>query len=204
MPNLISLVGQRFSRLLVVARAPNGPSGQTAWRCICDCGALVDVVAMALKARRSATQSCGCLKRELDRGMAQRMTTHGHAARGRRYRSPEYNAWAAAIQRCTNPKNGRYRDYGGRGITVYRGWRDSFAAFLFDVGPRPSPKHSLDRRDNDRGYEPGNVRWATRVEQDANKRRRRPLRKERVAAILDKYASEAPDLIARLRKELGL
>jgi hypothetical protein len=74
-------------------------------------------------------------------------------------RSPEYRAWQGMIDRCVNPNNQRYHRYGGRGISVCQKWTDSFAAFYADVGPRPSPKHSLDREKNDGGYEPGNVRW---------------------------------------------
>jgi len=84
--------------------------------------------------------------------------------------------------RCENPACAAYARYGGRGITVCARWRDSFEAFLADVGPRPSPRHSIDRKDNDKGYEPGNCRWATPSEQNANQRPRRPgcKRKRRV------------------------
>jgi hypothetical protein len=75
------------------------------------------------------------------------------------------------IQRCTNPKNPAYHWYGGRGITVCERWLSS-ANFLADMGKRPSPKHSLDRKDNGKGYEPGNCRWATVPEQLANRRPR--------------------------------
>ncbi len=83
---------------------------------------------------------------------------------------PEYNTWEGIKQRCHNPNEKRYAEYGGRGITVCVRWRESFEAFLADVGSRPSPEHSLDRLDNDRGYEPGNVRWATRSQQQRNRR----------------------------------
>ena len=82
--------------------------------------------------------------------------------------SREYTSWCQIIQRCTNPKTRAYERYGGAGITVCQEWRDSFRAFLEHIGPRPSPEHSVDRIDNDRGYEPGNVRWATRLEQARN------------------------------------
>jgi hypothetical protein len=74
-------------------------------------------------------------------------------------------------QRCYNPNNRNFPNYGGRGITVCAAWRDDFAAFLHDMGPRPSPDHSLDRfPDNDGNYEPGNVRWATPDQQRGNMR----------------------------------
>jgi hypothetical protein len=79
------------------------------------------------------------------------------------------------IARCENHRHRYYANYGGRGITVCDPWRGSFAAFLADVGPKPSAKHTLDRVDNERGYEPGNCRWATRVEQAQNKRTSRVL-----------------------------
>ncbi len=85
-------------------------------------------------------------------------------------RTPEYMAWQNMIQRCTNRNLRQYRDYGGRGIGVCPAWtgRGGFRKFLKSVGNRPTAAHSLDRRDNARGYEPGNVRWASRVEQNRN------------------------------------
>jgi len=83
---------------------------------------------------------------------------------------PEYAIWQGMVQRCTNPRRRCYGSYGGRGITVCDRWRDSFESFLADIGPRPSMAHSLDRIDNAKGYEPGNVRWATRSEQMRNMR----------------------------------
>lgn len=85
--------------------------------------------------------------------------------------SPERVAWSNMIQRCTNQHSKSWPNYGGCGIAVYDRWRNSFDDFLADVGPRPSPSHSLDHRDNDGHYEPGNVRWATPQEQAQNTRR---------------------------------
>lgn len=93
---------------------------------------------------------------------------HGHARRGTR--SKEYRAWSCMITRCTNPNRADWFRYGGRGISVAPAWRASFEAFLADVGPAPSPAHSIDRIDNSGNYEPGNVRWATRVQQNSNRR----------------------------------
>lgn len=88
-------------------------------------------------------------------------------------RRPEYHLWEAIVQRCENPHDKRYADYGGRGIRLYPAWRLSFKAFFDDVGSRPSREHQLDRIDNDRGYEPGNVRWTTRRVQQRNTRSNR-------------------------------
>lgn len=84
--------------------------------------------------------------------------------------TPTHRAWVSMLQRCMNPRNKNYPNYGGRGITVCAQWKD-FRAFLGDMGERPSPELSLDRIDNDGNYEPGNCRWATRSEQQRNKRR---------------------------------
>jgi hypothetical protein len=85
---------------------------------------------------------------------------------------PEYGAWASMRRRCANPSDNAYRYYGGRGITVCERWQ-KFENFYADMGPRPSPMHSIDRIDNDGNYEPGNCRWATRVQQIQNRRKSR-------------------------------
>jgi hypothetical protein len=84
-------------------------------------------------------------------------------------RSPEYQVWANLIQRCNNPKNPMYPKYGGRGITVCARWLNSFDNFFSDMGHRPGPEYSLDRKDNDLGYYKGNCRWATAQEQSVNR-----------------------------------
>ena len=85
--------------------------------------------------------------------------------------SPERMAWYQMRYRCLNPKNSKYKDYGGRGIAVFFGWINDFECFLIDVGPRPASKYSLERIDNDAGYFPWNVKWGTRKEQANNTRR---------------------------------
>lgn len=108
------------------------------------------------------------------------------------------------ISRCYNEKHHHYANYGGRGITVCQRWRDSFAAFLADVGPRPSPQHSLDRYpDNNGNYEPGNVRWATRSEQQRNRRVNHLLtfqgKTQCVIAWAEELGINPVTIIARLR-----
>jgi len=93
---------------------------------------------------------------------------------GRR-KTVEYTALHAAKQRCFNQKNPKHKDYGARGVTVCARWlgRGGFANFLADVGPRPGPTYSLDRKEVNGNYEPGNVRWATPGQQSDNKRNNR-------------------------------
>lgn len=86
-----------------------------------------------------------------------------------------YKTWLNMKDRCRNPKNPYYHNYGGRGITVCAEWDESFVAFLRDVGERPSPAHTLDRKDNNGNYEPHNVRWVTKKQQAHNMRKNRLL-----------------------------
>ena len=93
----------------------------------------------------------------------------------RRRDMQEYNAWRGMKGRCLNPNNDKWKHYGGRGITVCPAWVKSFDAFYAHIGPKPSPKHTLDRINNDGNYEPGNCRWAARAEQRPNNRNVRRL-----------------------------
>ena len=159
-------IGTRFGRLVVIADAPKINS-ELRWRLLCDCGGIVEALSSNL--RRGNTRSCGCLARE---GVAARNRKHGGAALADNRKSPEYIAWQAIVQRCTNPNHKAWRNYGGRGIAICAEWRHDFAAFFAHVGPRPSSAHSIDRMDNERGYEPGNVRWVTLDVQAKNRRAR--------------------------------
>lgn len=161
-------VGQRFGRWMVLADAPRWKH-QARFLCRCDCGTERDVFAFVLLDGTST--SCGCFMREKNgKLIGERSLRHGETVG--RAPSVEYKTLQWMIDRCENPKNKSFPDYGGRGIAIAPEWRASFPAFLAHVGRRPGPEFSIDRIDNERGYEPGNVRWATRSVQRHNQRRR--------------------------------
>lgn len=150
--------GERYGRLTTVSVDPaTMAAGRRQWICRCDCGQTASVLPHALVSGN--TSSCGCLRIERLRAA---VVTHGLS-----HKIPEYGQWRRMIQRCTDPNVPEYARYGGRGITVCTEWLD-FGQFLSDMGRRPDQKATLERLDNDRGYEPGNVRWATRKEQARN------------------------------------
>ncbi len=150
--------GQRFGRLVAIGPAAPDVQRRARWSFRGDCGAFTTADAYSVKC--GTTKSCGCAVRDL---VSTSRRTHGMR------RSPEYRVWMGMKTRCGNPKSPSFPRYGGRGITVCERWR-SFEAFLADMGRRPSLDHTLDRLDNSKNYEPGNCRWATRLEQGANKR----------------------------------
>jgi len=159
---LADLRGQRFARLTVVRNVPHKPGHHTYWLCRCDCGG--KTITEASNLRRGLTRSCGCLQRELQ---AAARTTHGLSTR------PEYFIWQSAKARCYNVNSHAYWTYGGRGITMCDRWRTSFEHFYADMGPRPSRRHSVERRDNAQGYSPENCYWATAIQQYNNRRSNR-------------------------------
>jgi hypothetical protein len=161
---LIDLTGKRFHQLTVIGKGRRTP-GSTYWNCRCDCGQVRQVASAKLRSGRA--YSCGCTKKT---NIAKALTTHGQSGghtKGRR--TAEYRIWGLMVNRCHNPKNPAYPDYGGRGIMVCERWR-TFENFFADMGPRPSKRHTIDRTNNSKGYEPGNVRWATMKEQANNTR----------------------------------
>jgi hypothetical protein len=116
----------------------------------------------------------------------------------------EYKIWASMKQRCLNPNQKGYLNYGGRGVRVCTRWCDSFEAFLADLGRRPSPRHQLDRIDNDGDYEPGNVRWALRAVQNRNRRGNRWIEFNGERRVLKDWADLLGMRPGMLRKRLEL
>lgn len=166
----IDLSGRRFGRLLVQSRAPNrGNSRDAEWVCLCDCG--TEAISQSFNLRCGHTRSCGCLLSEKATALGQAKARHAQSASGgRRKPSRLYNTWVAMNQRCHNSNDPSFADYGGRGISVCKAWRDSFETFALEMAPRPEGM-SIDRIDNRFGYFYSNCRWATASQQARNKRK---------------------------------
>jgi len=160
--------GTRFRRLVTTGRSElrsggvKNPRNRLYCEVECDCGEVLFTRANNL--RTGASRSCGCLQKEATRKMGKQRRTHGRCG------SAEYISWKHLKDRCLNSKNKGYSDYGGRGIKVCDSWKDSFENFYADMGPKPGPKYSIDRIDNEGNYEPGNCRWGTQQEQSSNRR----------------------------------
>jgi hypothetical protein len=157
------LSGQRFGRLTAESRAENmgeGRSAKARWNCRCECGNVTVVFAHALKSGN--TTSCGCLKQETCVTNGKLKRRHGMT------KSRTWVSWDSMLQRCENRKHKSYKNYGGRGITICDRWH-TFENFHADMGDAPEGL-SIERNDVNGNYEPSNCRWATMLEQGANKR----------------------------------
>jgi len=156
MKRVLGLEGNRYGMWTVLSKTDT-PTRPSKWLCVCDCGTTKEVNTSSL--RTGGSTSCGCARVS---AMVLRNTLHGKT------NTREFNSWASMVARCVDPAHQAYRHYGGRGITVCAEWQ-SFSAFFKDMGLRPEGT-SLDRIDNNGNYCAINCRWATKDEQDSNKR----------------------------------
>ena len=191
MGKVIDLTGQVFGRLTVVSFAGIGSNRSARWECICLCGAVVVINSATL--RNGRTQSCGCYHKQL---LRERNTSHGLC------KTAEYSSWLNMRKRCNKANDPQYADYGGRGITVCEEW-ESFENFYRDMGPKPTPKHSIDRIDNDGPYCKENCRWATQKQQNTNQRSNKRLNFNGESLTISEWADRlgisASTLHSRLR-----
>lgn len=195
MPRIINRVGSRFGRLVVESLSRKNAKGQSFWNCRCDCGNTKEVFGGNLNSGN--IKSCGCLRSEGNN------SKHGHSKNGKQSR--EYICWVSMKGRCLNPSNNRFHQYGGRGITVCQRWVDSFENFLSDMGPKPSPRHSINRIDNSKGYSPENTVWSTEAEQQRNKRNSSTLSMNGITKCIAQWAEDlmVPSSVLYARKRLG-
>lgn len=169
------LTGKRIDRLVVLCCVDQV---DLEWSCRCDCGSIVVRVYKTLISKRK-NKSCGCRKKEL----CQISSTKHHMAS-----SSMYPVWNMMKQRCSNPNNPDFHNYGGRGIAVCERWQ-SFENFYADMGPCPGPGFSLDRFPDQNGnYEPGNCRWADTRQQQQNKRSNRNIEHNGQTRCLTEWA----------------
>lgn len=159
-------VSETFGRLKTIRPRTSVATGKSGKRrmfqqCLCSCGKVVVVSVERLRAGK--TRSCGCFRTETT---AKRSTTHG------RCNSVEYIAWLTMKSRCTNPNNQDYSDYGGRGIGYCDRWK-KFENFFADMGKKPSPEHSIERKNTDGNYAPDNCVWTDKQDQANNRRSNR-------------------------------
>lgn len=166
--NIRNLKGLRFGRLVVVEQTEFRNRGSVLWKCRCDCGN--ELIAPSSKLAYGRKQSCGCLRIETSKRTAK--TGNNRRTHGMKH-TKLYQVWNMIKYRCHSPKYPQWKDYGGRGIAICEEWSNSFQAFYDYVSQLPhfgEEGYSIDRINNDGNYEPGNVRWATRTEQNRNRR----------------------------------
>lgn len=164
------ITGQKFGKLTAI-RLFELRDQRSYWLFKCDCGG--EIITRVTRVKSGSAKSCGCYRKGSDK--PKRIIKHrdGAVRSVNGSKTPEYNTWRLMIKRCHNQHDKAFFRYGMRGIEVCERWRYSFPNFLADMGKKPSPEHSIDRIENDKGYFPENCRWATKVEQARNTKRNR-------------------------------
>lgn len=164
--NCINLTGMSFGKLTVIKISSSHNPKSLLWDCQCGCGKTIKVQGNSL--RTGHTKSCGCFHKETAANQAYKMgksnTTHGMS------RTQEYETWHHMKQRCYDKNQRSYKEYGGRGIRVCSRWKTSFENFFADMGPKPSPSHTIERKNTNKHYSPKNCIWASWKEQQRNRR----------------------------------
>jgi hypothetical protein len=191
-------VGFRKSMLTITATEIRG--GYRWVEVSCDCGTVGHWTRWT-NVRNGSSSSCGCVRRKRAEGLN---LTHGQSSKtASAMRKSEYDIWHGIKLRCYTPTAGSFQNYGARGITVCDRWRNSFEAFIADMGPRPSRRHSIDRIDNSAGYSPDNCRWATRVEQRNNTRTNRFVTRNGRTRTLSQWAAEHSKTVNLILDRMG-
>lgn len=182
MAKLINLSGKQFGKLTVIEYAGKrqrpGGSFSYDWRCRCECGN--EFIADGNCIRRGSATSCGCDNSE-------KLCDHGMS----KPEHPQHWAWivwSGMRRRCYTVSDSAYNRYGGRGIKICDAWLESVRQFYADMGDRPTPKHTIERIDNNGNYEPGNCVWATRAEQTENQRSTKLLTFQGESLSISKWA----------------
>lgn len=196
---VIDMTGYETGRIKVVERAGKNKSGNILWRYECSCGGGGIATADAIRRMKS----CGCFRRERGKEFFHNYnTTHGES------RTRIYIAWLHMINRTSNKKNKDYKNYGGRGITVCEEWKDYLTFKKWALENGYSDTLTLDRIDNDKGYYPGNCRWADEETQNNNKQQSRKLEYRGKIKSVEQWAKEyninRSTLVNRLNKGMSI
>jgi len=181
--NRLKLIGQRFNKLIVLEDAGNDKRGSSQWLCKCDCGT-EKFIARGANLKNNDVQSCGCYQKERATKL-----NYKHGGSGTRL----YNIWRGMRDRCNNPNNQRYKNYSGRGILITEEWSDYSVFRDWALKNNYQDCLSIDRKNVNGNYEPGNCRWVDNKTQNENKQ---------VYCALVDYSTE--ELIQELkRRNLG-
>lgn len=190
--NAKDLTGQKFGRLVVLARSGKTNDRHAAWLCRCDCGE--EKVVSGVNLRRGITQSCGCLNKEIN---SQKVKTHGMT------RTRLYEEWKGIKFRCYNPKCAEYDRYGGRGITICPEWLHSFESFRdWALANGYQDNLTIERKDNDGPYNPDNCQWITHKDQQRNRSNNRRITYNGETKTLSQWAEETGIPYSTLRARL--